>query len=500
MTLQREPWAERARAPARPRHRARRARATPLRDPLLLAFMSAVLPGSGHLYAGRRKLGLFLLSLVAALLVTAAVVVLFVSHHRIVALSVRPDWLLGTMAAAAVGALLMVGIVLSAYRAGLPMRLPGARRFVTRALVGLLCLAVVSPALVVMSYAQTQRSLIGDVFADKEEAPGLLSGIFGREPPPDPWAGHDRLNVLLLGGDGKPTRDGVRTDSITVASIDTDTGRTVLLSLPRNLQQAPFPSGSPAAEQNPYGFSEFFFGIYRYGVENPELFPGVSDPGAAAMSAAVGETLGLTVHYYVLVNIAGFRDLVDALGGLKLRVEERLPIGGIAPDGSPAPVHAYVEPGLRTLDGYEALWYARSRAYSSDYDRMGRQRCVLGALARQADPLTVLRNFRGLASATKRMVSTNIPQSRLPDFVGLAGEVKGARISSVQFVPPMIDPADPDVRAIHERVDKALHAAGRTGGSAEAGDGAAAQAPDGDHKAQNRRSGPSTVEQVCTYE
>ena len=61
----------------------------------------------------------------------------------------------------------------------------------------------------------------------------------------DPWGGRDRVNVLLLGGDCGPYREGVRTDSMILVSLDTHTGRAVTFSLPRNMMNAPFPEDSP---------------------------------------------------------------------------------------------------------------------------------------------------------------------------------------------------------------------------------------------------------------
>ena len=69
-------------------------------------------------------------------------------------------------------------------------------------------------------------------------------------------AHHGRYNVLLMGGDSGAGRWGLRPDSMTVASIDAETGKTVLISLPRNMQNFPFAEGSVMAEQFPDGFDE----------------------------------------------------------------------------------------------------------------------------------------------------------------------------------------------------------------------------------------------------
>ena len=71
----------------------------------------------------------------------------------------------------------------------------------------------------------------------------------------DQVAQHGRINILLMGGDAGPDRSGLRPDSMTVASVDTETGRTVLISLPRNLQAAAFPDSSPLHARFPTAFA-----------------------------------------------------------------------------------------------------------------------------------------------------------------------------------------------------------------------------------------------------
>ena len=69
------------------------------------------------------------------------------------------------------------------------------------------------------------------------------------EPPVD-----GRYNILLLGGDAGPDRDGLRPDSISVVSVDAETGQAVTIGLPRNLESVPFAEGSPLADAYPEGY------------------------------------------------------------------------------------------------------------------------------------------------------------------------------------------------------------------------------------------------------
>ena len=122
-----------------------------------------------------------------------------------------------------------------------------------------------------------------------------------------------------------------------------------------------------------------------------------------------------------MVNLQGFRDLVDAVGGVELNVRSRIPVGGLGCD-----VTGYIEPGVRTLDGHDTLWFARAREGSDDYSRMARQKCVMSAMLRQISPADRRSpNFQDIAAASSEMISTNLPASELDRFMGLALKAEG---------------------------------------------------------------------------
>jgi LCP family protein required for cell wall assembly len=302
--------------------------------------------------------------------------------------------------------------------------------------------------------AAAQRDLIAEVFDDGDSATVIDT--------PDPFGDKERVNVLLLGSDGGEGRDGVRTDTVIVASIDTDTGDTTLISLPRNLEDLPFPADSPLAEAYPDGFDagseseSLLNAVYRNGpAEHPDILGPTDDPGADFLKLGVGEALGLTLDYYVLVNLEGFSRLVDALGGITVNVNYYVPIGGNP--GTGALPDDYIEPGPnQLLDGPRALDFARGRFGLTDYDRMARQRCTIDAIVDAADPGTVLRQYQELAATTQDIVSTDIPRSALADFVELGFLVKDAEIRSLVFDATVIDPAYPDFDKIRALVQQAL--------------------------------------------
>jgi LCP family protein required for cell wall assembly len=343
-------------------------------------------------------------------------------------------------------------LVVDAWRLSRPELLPRRARL---GLTGLLIASVLLTSLPLIAGARRSWA-----------AADLINGVFGAGSASAAVDG--RYNVLLMGGDAGADRIGTRPDSMTLASIDVDTGRTVLFSLPRNLENVKFAPGSPAAKAMPEGWSCgdecLLNGLYTWGAEHRSLFPGAADPGAEAMKEAIAGVTGLTVNYFVLIDLRGFRRLIDAVGGIDVTVPQRVPIGG-----ETSRVSGYIEPGAQHLDGYHALWFARSRHGASDYARMARQRCVMDAMLHQLDPTTVLDRFQQLASAGKEVMSTDIPATELATFIDLGTKAKSRKITSVQFVPPLINPAYPDFAVIQDRVrttiDNSEHPADTVAGS-----------------------------------
>ncbi|HEY5787327.1 MAG TPA: LCP family protein [Microlunatus sp.] len=411
-----------------------------LRRALSFLGMTLVLPGSAQIAAGNKRVGriavwtwislwvALLLLGVGALVWRSAVVGLFTSSTALVVLQVL---------------LVVLGLgwgllFIDAWRLSRPPELARRHRLGLAAMSGVLVLAVVGGLVASASIVSSQRSLMTSVFAGGGETKAQAG----------------RYNILLLGGDAGKGRSGLRPDSLTVASIDAETGRTVLISLPRNMEDVPFPESSPMHKEFPKGYgckdhSCMLNAVYTYASTHPGIYPdSVKDPGVQATKEAVEGAIGLKINYYAMVDMKGFEALVDAVGGIRIDVNRRIPIGG-----GHAKLYGYVEKGKnQLLDGRSALWFARSRSDSSDYDRMSRQKCVMTAMLKQLDPVTVLTNFNQIASAGKEIVETDIPPRKIDTLMELALMAKEKPISSVAFIPPVIYPGSPDFGKMHTMV------------------------------------------------
>ncbi|MBE3011061.1 LCP family protein [Microbispora sp. NEAU-D428] len=407
--------------------------------------LSAVLPGAAHLRSGNRRTGIALLATFGVVLVALVVLVLRLKNNAGVVL--RGSTMTAVMAGAAVCALAWFALVLLSFVALRPQRLSQTGQVVSGIVAGVLCVAVMAPFAFTANTIRTASQLLDDVTAPVE----------GSTPAPvhaeDPWNGRTRVNFLLIGGDAAGNRVGVRTDSMTVASVNIATGNTVLFSLPRNLQYVRFPPTSPLHKVFPNGFNAEGQGllnsVWYYADNNPQVMGG-KNRGAQALKDAIGYTLGLRIDYYAMVDMYGFAALIDAVGGLKIRVEQDVKWGGKF--GTAGTIKA----GYRTLNGEEVLWYGRSRVDSDDFSRMARQRCVIGALAQQVTPATVLANFSKIAAAARHMFRTDIPRDLLEHLVPLGMKVRSAKITSLQFVPPLIYTGNPDWVKIRQLTKDAI--------------------------------------------
>lgn len=414
-----------------------------------LALLSAILPGVGHIRAGRKKLGIPIFAIFLVLVAGGVYIATTMDRFTLLGYIVNPNVLTGVIVCALLLAVAWTAVIVSAYHMRRPNHMRPLPMVGSAFVVALLSLAVSTPPIYAAHDAYVGRDVIKTVFPGKDQNHHLKRKT---KEGADPWAGRPRINVLLLGGDWGSDRTGVRTDSMTVASINTHTGDTVMFSLPRNMLHAPMPKR--LQDKFPSGFTDLLNAVYRYGAQHPKQFPGHHNHGAAAIREVAGNITGLHIDYSVLVNLQAFREIIDAIGGITIYVNKDLPIGG---EGG-VPIAGYVHKGLHHLNGRKALWYARSRAADDDYHRIRRQRCVLGALAKQADPATVLKGFQKIAATTKRNVSTNIPNADLPALLELGQKAKSADIASLPFIPPLVNTADPDYPKIRNRVHKAVEA------------------------------------------
>lgn len=525
------------------------------RSPILAAVFSTLLPGAGQWYGGRRGRGIaFVAPIVVALIaMTVGSVTGAIRSRSLLTWAVQPDLLRFSVI---IGLAILVwrfAAIIDAYV------ITGGRwsspRLAPVVLAGLLLL-VAAPQVAVAAYTVRGIEVLEEVFVAEAPVPSptvaiqapsrealtpdpasiwdepvgfeferstrnllFRSGIGDPEaiaawvdivaPPSldapflpfDERVGADRLTILLVGADEGPGREGLRTDSMIVATVDVASGRAALFGLPRNFKRVPLPSrfrssfvelqkraiereavdededgypddwvdedgdGIPdEPEFVPCGcFPEMLNRVHQYTRNWTRSYPDTPDPGLAALRDTVAHLIDLPIDYYFMVNMAGFVDIIDTIGGVDVMVKDPFHVAVSPPSEDSPKARVDVEPGMNHLNGLEALAYSRWRIGSSDYARMQRQRCLIRAATDQADPFTLIRSFHTLADVVERSVVTDIPLSLLPDLVDIVGRIDLDSIATVGLVPPTYNNGRapggypiPNVSRIRGKVDQVI--------------------------------------------
>jgi LCP family protein required for cell wall assembly len=432
-----------------------------------LVALNFLMPGSAQLLAGNRRLGRIGLvsTLVLWALVVVAIVIGVLSWQTL--LSVLSTWFV----------LLLLQIALLAYAALWIVLTVDALRLVRlvkvrpRARIGIAAVAIA--LLVVASGGAVYGSQVAGSARD------TIATVFGGGPSMPASDGY--YNILLLGADSGTGRDHMLFDSISVVSVNADSGAVTITGIPRDMRDVPFSDG-PMKDLYPDGHEGHADATCGWDnkinqlntevglcMDGEALYPDAaaigSTPGIEATRDAAEGVLGIDIQYYVFVDMDGFAALIDALGGVDITVSERLPKGALHKnaDGSLSGITGWIEAGEQHMDGDTAQWYARSRYTTSDWDRMKRQRQLQQAILDQFTPTTVLTRFQDIASAGSQIVHTDIPATMIPFLTELALKAKGQKLTTIELTQENeVDPDDPDFGRIHQLVDEALHPATAT--------------------------------------
>ena len=494
------------------------------RNPLIAALLSALVPGAGQLYARDPYRAAIVFS--PAVLVVAG---LYAFSTRgtlgMAELLVQPDFLTRILIANVAVMAWRVAAAVDAY-----LITSGRERTqaMTLGLVAMLAVLAI-PQLVGWMYGAQAISALNSVFVasaetvtDPGEEPkpriaadngGVMDPVFVDIPGTDPLSSRnllfrpgigdpdaiaaradilapatpvapfvafgervdpERLTILLVGGDAGPGREGLRTDSMNVVTIDIETGAAAMFGLPRNLKMVPLPrsmrrafvayeerviekdltdadldgypdtwvdlDGDEIPDEPPFEscecYPEMLNSVHGQTLDWTGTYPDEVDPGLAALRDIVSNLLDIPIDYYFMVEMAGFVRTIDAIGGVDVYVKDPYHVKVSSPEEGQPKAVVNVEPGINHLSGLEALAYTRWRIGSSDYNRMGRQRCVIKAAATQADPVTLVKAFPTLIDLMEQYVTTDIPVTFLPDLVQIAGTIDYDNVATVGLTPP----------------------------------------------------------------
>ena len=239
-----------------------------------------------------------------------------------------------------------------------------------------------------------------------------------------------RINILLLGYGG-PGHDGpYLTDSIMLLSIQPASRQAMMISLPRDLWVK-----IPALPRNGYMWGKLN-SAYAIGTDHAD-YPNLrsdwkTDTGGGDLAAAtISQITGQPIDYWVGVDFKAFRDVVDALGGVRVNVPTALDDPYFPAGETTGMIHIHFNAGPQAMNGEQALEYARSRETTSDFDRSKRQQLIMLAVRQKVFSLNAVPKLFSLLSALQDNVRTNLRPQELRALAGLAGQLKDADIHRV---------------------------------------------------------------------
>ncbi len=280
---------------------------------------------------------------------------------------------------------------------------------------------------------------------------------------------HDeRINILFLGYGG-PGHDGpYLTDSIMLLSIRPGTREAIMVSVPRDLWVK-----IPALPRNGFMMGKLN-SAYAIGTDHNN-YPNVrsewkTDTGGGDLAAAtVSQVTVQPIDYWVGVDFKAFRDVVNALGGVRVDVPTALDDPYFPAGESTGMMRVHFDPGWQQFDGERALEYARSRETISDFDRSRRQQLVMLAVRQRVFSLNAIPRMLSLLGALQDNVRTNLRPGDMQQLADLAGKIKDQDIRRVaidtsnllrsgfssngQYI---LEPLDPTYGALHRYLAMAL--------------------------------------------
>lgn len=226
------------------------------------------------------------------------------------------------------------------------------------------------------------------------------------------------LNILLIGTDQADLDYVGRTDTIMVLALDLPNRRAALISLPRDIY-LPIPG---------YGYNRINT-AYAVGEERKR------GGGIPLLASTIEKNFGIPIHNYVRIDFSGFKDVVDAVGGVDITVDCPLyddlfwRFFGVGT----------LEAGTYHMTGVQALYYARSRKTTSDFDRARRQQQVLMAIRKRALDANLIPRIPALWLALRDTVDTDLEIGRIVDLARLGATIDGSHLYGLVLRPPLVN-------------------------------------------------------------
>lgn len=218
------------------------------------------------------------------------------------------------------------------------------------------------------------------------------------------------VNALLLGVD----EDGLRTDTIIVASFNLDTADLNLLSIPRDTKVY-VKNRSQTRRINE---------VHAMGTKN-----GIAGPVGTAQ--AVSQLTGIPIHYYIEFTFDAIENIFDTLGPITYNVPDVEGGGrGMNYEDPVQDLYIHLKPGEQKLNSEQILQFMRYRKGDSDHARSERQQGIIKAMVDQKLGIKLIWKLPKIFSQLNKDLSTNLSVGDVSKYAGYLGDLSGEKIHS----------------------------------------------------------------------
>ena len=266
-----------------------------------------------------------------------------------------------------------------------------------------------------------------------------VDGLLGNDRPDGPtdhsFEGR-AVNILVMGSDSRNGQvvndgtEGMRSDTAMIVHLSEDRSRMDVVSIPRDtlvdIPACVLPDGSESAPSP----DTIFNSAFSTGADN-STNPDDVKYAAACTIKTVERLTNIRIDEFMVVDFTGFEKMVDSLGGVPMYVEE---------DVSDDKADLYLDKGCNTLNGAQALGYARAR-YSlgdgSDISRIGRQQQLVAAMMRTAKSknlLTDMTSLYGFATSALETLTVSEGLGGVDKLAGLANSAADIGMDNINFI------------------------------------------------------------------
>jgi LCP family protein required for cell wall assembly len=243
--------------------------------------------------------------------------------------------------------------------------------------------------------------------------------------PAEVWPERRELTVMVLGVDTRSENDDQNADVIILARLDLQNNALYSVSIPRDLQ-VEIPGHGPGKIN----------GAYQVGLDRD---PDNRVAGIAMMRDTLEYNFGVFIDDYVMIDFEGFRDVVDAVGGIEITVPEQI-VDEAYPTEDYGTRLFTVEAGRQHMDGETALAYARTRHQDSDDKRRERQMLVIQALLQRGQQVGSLTRVSDMIGAVSGAALTSLQWEEQLALASMALRFDPANVRMANLEQPVIVP------------------------------------------------------------